>query len=109
GDEKKGEIDMKKLVGCIGLMCLLLLAACNASAASQVVLYTNADDEAVAAMEAALEKEGLIDDVKIQSFGTSELGGRLMAEGTSIEADIVTMSSYFLESAQQSQNMFTSL
>ncbi len=34
-----------------------------------------------------------------QTFGTSELGGKLLAEGKNIEADLVTMSSFYLESA----------
>src|SRR5699024_7687739 len=60
-------------------------------------------------MEAAIEAENLDFSVTIQSIGTSELGGKLMAEGDKIEADIVTMSSYFLESAQQEMDMFETL
>lgn len=100
---------MKKMIALIILSCLFILSACNASAASQMIVYTNADDEAVQAMEEALEAENMESEVKIQSFGTSELGGKLMAEGTDIEADVVTMSSYFLESAQQENEMFASL
>ena len=44
-----------------------------------------------------------------QSFGTSELGGKLLAEGTDIEADIVTMSSYYMDSAQEQNSMFQDL
>lgn len=36
-----------------------------------------------------------------QPFGTSELGGKLMVEGKNIEADVVTMSSFYLDSAQE--------
>ena len=45
----------------------------------------------------------------MQSFGTSELGGKLLAEGTNIEADLVTMSSFYLDSAQEENTMFKDL
>ena len=45
----------------------------------------------------------------VQSLGTSELGGKLLAEGDQIDANLVTMSSYFLESAQEKHSMFTDL
>lgn len=45
----------------------------------------------------------------MQSFGTSELGGKLMAEGKNIEADLVTMSTYYLDSAQKQNQMFADL
>ena len=38
-----------------------------------------------------------------QTFGTSELGGKLLAEGADIEADLVTMSSFYLDSAQEAE------
>lgn len=44
-----------------------------------------------------------------QTFGTSELGGKLMVEGKNIEADVVTMSSFYLDSAQEKNKMFTDL
>ena len=44
-----------------------------------------------------------------QTFGTSELGGKLLAEGKNIEADLVTMSSFYVESAQQQNGMFKDL
>lgn len=85
------------------------LAACGGTSAEtkdQVIIYSNADDEAVEVMEATLDEKGYEGKYLIQSFGTSELGGKMMAEGTKIEADVVTMASYFIESAQSSKSMF---
>lgn len=101
----------KKVKGIIvAVLVVIGLAACsvvNSAKEDRIVIYSNADDEAVAAMEEALDQEGYEGAYTIQSMGTSELGGKLMAEGRHIEADIVTMSSYFLESAQQENEMFT--
>lgn len=55
----------------------------------QVVIYSNADDEAVAAMKSALDGNGYEGQYIFQTFGTSELGGKLLAEGADIEADLV--------------------
>ena len=62
--------------------------------AAEVVIYTNADEEAQTAMKNALDKNGMKGAYLIQSFGTSELGGKLAAEGKNIEADVVTLSTY---------------
>lgn len=75
----------------------------------QVVIYSNADDEAVEAMKHALDGNGFEGKYLFQTFGTSELGGKLLAEGTNIEADLVTMSSFYLESAQDQNKMFLDL
>ena len=53
----------------------------------QVVIYSNADDEAVEVMKTALDENGYKDQYIFQTFGTSELGGKLLAEGSDIEAD----------------------
>ena len=74
-----------------------------------MILYTNADDEAIAAMQNALDANGFKDQYMVQVFGTSELGGKLLAEGKDIEADLVTMSSYYLDSAQAQNKMFLDL
>ncbi|QPQ37620.1 extracellular solute-binding protein [Lysinibacillus sp. JNUCC-52] len=90
----------------------IVLAACGsaeADANKQVIIYSNADDEAIEVMQATLDKKGYEGKYIIQSFGTSELGGKMMAEGTDIEADVVTMASYFIESAQTSKSMFVDL
>lgn len=81
----------------------------TAAADGQVVIYTNADDEAVTAFQNALDENGYANRYVIQSFGTSELGGKLLAEGKALEADIVTMSSYYVDSAQERNHMFADL
>ena len=88
----------------------LTAAGCGtASADNSVVIYSNADDEALTAMENALTAGGYEGQYIIQSFATSELGGRMMAEGSKIEADLVTMSTYYLDTAQKESGMFSDL
>jgi iron(III) transport system substrate-binding protein len=109
---------MRKSVKNLLLCCLFIslvigLAGCggseSASKAQTVVIYTNADKEAVEAMQNSLNTAGYEGKYVLQTMGTSELGGKLMAEGDKIEANLVTMSSYFIESAQQKNNMFVDL
>ena len=88
---------------------VLLLAACGGDKESQVVIQSNGDEEAIAALKTALNAKGYEGQYVIQSLGTSELGGKMIAEGNQIDADIVTMSSYFIESAQEQHNMFAEL
>ncbi len=85
------------------------LTGCGAGSGDQVIIYSNADDEAVEAMKNALDSNGYEGQYMFQTFGTSELGGKLLAEGTNIEADLVTMSTFYLESAQDQNDMFTDL
>lgn len=74
-----------------------------------VVIYSNADEEALTAIQEALDENGFQDQYVLQSFGTSELGGKLMAEGRNIEADLITMSTYYIDSAHEKNNMFENL
>lgn len=99
-----------------GVMALSMgaLTACSggtseAADGEQVIIYSNADDEAVEAMKNALDGNGYEGQYMFQTFGTSELGGKLLAEGTNIEADMVTMSSFYLDSAQEQNSMFLDL
>lgn len=92
----------------IGVVALSGMAGCG-SKDEQVVIYSNADDEAVTAMKQALDENGYKDKYLFQTFGTSELGGKLLAEGTNIEADLVTMSTFYVESAQEQKQMFLDL
>lgn len=110
---KKGK--MKRIV-CAGMAGILVLSAalaggCGKSGSTneQVVIYSNADDEAIDAMKAALDKNGYEGQYIFQTFGTSELGGKLLAEGKNIEADLVTMSTFYVESAQDQNKMFKDL
>ena len=77
--------------------------------AKQVVIYTNADEEAQQAMKNALDNNGFKGAYLMQSFGTSELGGKIAAEGKNIEADLVTISTYYLDSFQKKNQMFQNL
>lgn len=85
------------------------LAYLGHSSSNQILIYTNADDEAVEAMKHALDNNGYKGKYLMKSFGTSELGGKLLAEGSDIEADLVTMSSFYLDSAQAESQMFADL
>lgn len=102
------------LAGCLALSMAVGLAGCGGSEESasneeQVVIYTNADLEAQDAFKHALDNNGFEGKYVMQSFGTSELGGKLMAEGKNIEADMVTMSTYYIDSAQKQNHMFADL
>lgn len=101
------------LLSLVALSLVFALTACNNAAgngeAKKVVILTNADDEAVASMEKALKGAGYDGKYVLQSLGTSELGGKLLAEGDKIDANLVTMSSYFIDSAQKKYSMFKDL
>ncbi|MBP1915079.1 iron(III) transport system substrate-binding protein [Lederbergia galactosidilyticus] len=106
---------MRKIWLClmIGSFVLALVGCSQAGAVpggeKKVVIVTNGDEEAVMAMETVLKAAGYEGQYIVQSLGTSELGGKLIAEGDQIEADLVTMSSYFLETAQEEHQMFKDL
>ncbi len=86
------------------------LTGCGAGPSDdQIIIYSNADEEAITAMENALDKNGYEGQYMFQTFGTSELGGKLLAEGKDIEADMVTMSTFYVESAQKQNSMFQDL
>lgn len=96
-------------------MGLSALSGCSPSSKSaagakdQIVIYSNADDEAITAMKHALDSNGYEGKYILQGFGTSELGGKLLAEGKNLEADLVTMSTFYLQSAQDTNHMFLPL
>ena len=102
-------------LGLSAALCLSALAACGGSGngsnggEEQVVIYSNADEEAVTAMQNALDNNGYKGKYIFQTYGTSELGGKLLAEGTNLEADLVTMSTFYLQSAQEQNEMFLPL
>ena len=102
----------RKRAAALAMVCALgamaALTGCQKKA-QEVVIYTNADDEAIEAMKNALDGNGYEGKYILQSFGTSELGGKLLAEGTNLEADLVTMSSFYLDSAQETNQMFQNL
>ena len=89
------------MIGCLAVG----IAGCGGSD----VIYTNSDEEAQVAMKTALDKNGFEGKYIMQSFGTSELGGKLAAEGKNIEANVVTMTSYYLDSDQKQHPMFVKI
>ena len=103
----------KKLLSMVTCACMMITACAGLTGCSgedeQVIIYSNADDEAVECMKNTLDSNGYEGKYVFQSFGTSELGGKMLAEGRDIEADIITMSSYYIESAQSESDMFTNL
>lgn len=102
---------MKKLnLALIAFVAVFSLLSCSKkSSEKQVIIYSNADDEAVVSVKKALDSNGYEGKYIFQSFGTSELGGKLFAESSDIEADLITMSSFYIESAQALSNMFKPL
>ena len=119
GKNRKGEKSkmIKKNFKRVAAMALALmvgvssfaLTGCGSKAGEQVIIYSNADEEAVAVMQETLDEGGYEGQYIFQTFGTSELGGKMLAEGADIEADMLTMSSYYIDSAQETNNMFQDL
>lgn len=100
---------MKKIISIIiALLTIISLISCTKKEKA-VIIYSNADDEAVVSIKKALNENGFAGKYILQSFGTSELGGKILAEGVDIEADLITMSSFYIESAQQINKMFKDL
>lgn len=97
------------LCAAVALTACVNLTGCSSDENEQVIIYSNADDEAVESMKKTLDANGYEGKYVFQSFGTSELGGKMLAEGKDIEADIITMSSYYIESAENESNMFVDL
>ncbi|MGJ7587568.1 extracellular solute-binding protein [Staphylococcus shinii] len=94
------------------LLCLILLYFSYfglGSSTDKVVIATNSDEEAITVMEKTLDQHGFKGEYIIQPHSTAELGGKMIAEGINIEADVVTQSTYYLESAQDKNNMFASM
>lgn len=91
------------------LSAVMGVAFMQSAFASEVVIYTNADEEAQAAIRNALDANGFKGEYLMQSMGTSELGGKVMAEGNKIEADLITLSSHYIESVQQKHKTFLDL
>jgi len=99
----------KKLLflAALALLAIGALAGCgNRSADGLVVIYSNADLEAIEVMTNTLNDNGFQGQFEIQVFGTSDLSARLVAEGVNIESDIVTLSTFFLDTEQEMNNLF---
>lgn len=98
----------------------LLLTGCASSTSSgsssssnsssdTVVIYCNSDDEALEVIKKTLDNNGYKGKYTISTFGTSELGGKMLAEGKDLEADLLCMSSFYIDSAQKKYDMFEDL
>ena len=94
------------LVACF---CIVFLGGCKKEESKQVIIYSNADEEAQLAMRKVLDANGFKGKYILQTYGTNELGGKLLGEGIDIEADLITMSSYYIDSAQEENDMFVDL
>lgn len=109
-EEKQMKLKSKIAIGlCSALIMIGFIGGCSSTKGDEVVIYSNADEEVIISMTNALNKNGYKGKYIIQSFGTSELGGKLLAEGKDVEADLVTMSSYYIDEAQKKNNMFSDL
>ena len=104
---------MKKATVLVMAATGLMATGCSSTKKSakndKVVIYSNADDEAVDAMKKTLDNNGYKGKYTFQTFGTSEPGGKLIAEGNKLEADMITMSTFYVESAQKKNKMFKNL
>ncbi|MBT9775550.1 ABC transporter substrate-binding protein [Clostridium sp. MCC353] len=100
---------MKRILASLAAVSMVCTAVGCSKKQEQVIIYSNADDEAVDAMKKALDENGYQDKYIFQTFGTSELGGKILAEGGNLEADMITMSSYYIDSAQAQNQMFLNL
>jgi ABC-type Fe3+ transport system substrate-binding protein len=120
GGIKEEEMKKKTVTKIICILTAIAMLACSLTAcgssgssssdsSDKVVIYTNADDEALKVIKKTLNSNGFKGKYTVQTFGTSELGGKLMAEGKDIEADLVHMSSFYVDSAQDKNDMFVDL
>lgn len=106
------------IVAVLVLASALGLAGCGSKSSSsgssssnsdKIVIYANSDDEALTVMKKNLDSNGYKGKYTFKTFGTSELGGKMMAEGKNIEADMFAMSSFYIDSAQKKYKMFNTL
>ncbi|MBC2854950.1 extracellular solute-binding protein [Cetobacterium sp. 2A] len=70
-----------------------------------VLIYSNAEDEYIDIMNKELNKKGLEDKVEIVKFSTSDLAGKIEIENKNTEADILTFSSFYLETYKDKYDM----
>ena len=83
---------MKKLLSiAVFLCCALLFVTGTAFAADRdrVVIYTAAEDERIAYLQAELDRQFPDCEIVIQSLGTGQLLSKLQAEGTSYDLEVV--------------------
>ena len=78
----------KSLLICALLCCILVFFTAVSAAADRVVIYTAAEDERIAYLQEALDKQFPDTEIVIQSLGTGQLLSRLQAEGSQTDCDI---------------------
>lgn len=102
---------VSKLVGAALALTALGFTGCEKKQAAekQVIIYGNSDDESVVAFKNALDENGYAGKYIFQSFSTNELAGKLFAEGTDIEADIIAINTFYIESTQKKNSMYKEL
>lgn len=103
------QVTAAMLTAIMGISAVTMTGCGSSTADEQVIIYSNADEEAIEAMSETLDENGYKDQYVFQTFGTSELGGKLLAEGKNLEADMVTMSTFYIDSAQEENEMFKDL
>ena len=103
---KKATAMVLALTLMVGASVFSLTGCGGGSSDEQVVIYANSDDEAVEVMKNTLDENGYEGQYIFQTFGTSELGGKMLAEGSDIEAGMIVMSTFYVESAQEENQMF---
>lgn len=92
------------LIVCFAILAAITITACGKQATGKVIkpviIYSNADDEAIEVMKKTLDGTEMKGKYKIQVFGTTELGGKLLSEKTNLEADVITLSTYYIDDAK---------
>ena len=79
---------MKKVIGLVVLMCMMLSIGCAFAGSDRVVIYTAAEDERIAYLQEKLDAQFPDVEIVIQSLGTGQLLSKLQAEGNNSDCDI---------------------
>ena len=81
---------MKKFLSIVTMLCcaMLLMTSTAFAANDRVVIYTAAEDERIAYIQEALDKQFPNTEIVIQSLGTGQLLSKLQAEGKDSDCDI---------------------
>ena len=82
---------MKKILSIAAVLCcamLFMTGSAFAAGRDRVVIYTAAEDERIAYIQAELDEQFPDYEIVIQSLGTGQLLSKLQAEGTKSDCDI---------------------
>ena len=86
--KNEGVLNMKKVIGLVVLMCMMLSIGCAFAGSDRVVIYTAAEDERIAYLQEKLDAQFPDVEIVIQSLGTGQLLSKLQAEGNNSDCDI---------------------